>query len=48
MGDMDVVRLLVENGADATAIMKLHYTALTAPFLNQENSLNEGRAAKFV
>ena len=36
MGDMDVVRLLVENGADATAIMKLHYTALTAAEFRQE------------
>ena len=48
MGNMDAVRLLAENGADATAMSKLWYTALSAPFLNQENSLDEGRVSKFV
>ena len=42
MGNVDAVRLLAENGADATAMSKLWYTALSAPFLNQDNSLNEG------
>ena len=47
MGNMEAVRLLAENGADATAMSKLWYTALSAPFLNQQNSLDEGRVSKF-
>ena len=43
MGDLEAVRLLVENGADAKAITKFFHTALSAPFLNQDNSLEEGR-----
>ena len=42
------MRLLVENGADATAISKYFHTALSAPFLNKENSLNEERFSKLV
>ena len=43
MGDLEAVRLLVENGADAKAITKFFHTALSAPFLNQDNSLEKGR-----
>ena len=43
MGDLEAVRLLVENGADAKVITKFFHTALSAPFLNQDNSLEEGR-----
>ena len=43
MGDLEAVRLLVENGADAKAITKFFHTALSAPFLNQDNSLEEER-----
>ena len=47
MGNLEAVRMLVEYGADAKAISKFFHTVLSAPFLNKDNSLEEGGIFEF-